>query len=202
MTGRFGGIVLAGGRSSRFGRDKLDENVDGRRLLDRAVSAVLSIDPAIDVVVVGAPGAQRIVPTGVRLVHDATGFEGPLAGVATGLRALAPEVDRVIVVGGDMPRLAVPVMTALLDALEPPFEAALLEQDDDGRPLPSAYRRVPAGGAVEILRTAGERRLRALPMALTTRLVPASVWRVLDPDGASLLDIDAPDDLKVSRPPG
>jgi hypothetical protein len=39
-------------------------------------------------------------------------------------------------------------------------------------------------------------------MALTTRLVPASVWRVLDPDGASLLDIDAPDDLKVSRPPG
>ena len=37
---RIGAIVLAGGRSSRFGRDKLAESIDGRPLLDRAVEAV------------------------------------------------------------------------------------------------------------------------------------------------------------------
>ncbi|MGH2474787.1 MAG: NTP transferase domain-containing protein, partial [Candidatus Limnocylindrales bacterium] len=31
---RIGAIVLAGGRSSRFGRDKLAEPMDGRPLLD------------------------------------------------------------------------------------------------------------------------------------------------------------------------
>ena len=56
MTERIGAIVLAGGRSSRFGRDKLAEIVDGRPLLDHAIDAVRAV--ATDIVVVVAPGAN------------------------------------------------------------------------------------------------------------------------------------------------
>ena len=106
MTERIGAIVLAGGRSSRFGRDKLAEIIDGRPLLDHAIDAVRAV--ATDIVVVVAPGTMLPVPPGVRIAEDPVAFEGPLAGLAAGLAALDPAVDRLIVVGGDMPSL-VPV---------------------------------------------------------------------------------------------
>jgi len=50
------GIVLAGGRSTRFGRDKLAEPIEGRTLLDLATEAVAAV--VADVVVVVAPGSD------------------------------------------------------------------------------------------------------------------------------------------------
>ena len=74
----------------------------GRLLVEDAAIAEIDLNPviagpggavAVDaLVVVAAPGATPPVPTGVRVVHDATAFEGPLAGLATGLAALATDV--------------------------------------------------------------------------------------------------------------
>ena len=80
-------IVLAGGRSSRFGRDKLAEPVDGRPLVHHAIDAVRPI--ATEIIVVAAPGANPALPMDVTLVHDAVAFEGPLAGLLGGTRRRA-----------------------------------------------------------------------------------------------------------------
>lgn len=190
--GRVGAIVLAGGRSSRFGRDKLAEPIDGRPLLDHAIAAVRAV--ASDVVVVVAPEAERPVPSGVRVVHDELAFEGPLAGLAVGLAALADEAKRAIVVGGDMPTLAPDVLRVLLDVLAgpPPVAAAVL---DDGGPMPMAVRRSVALPAARELLDAGERRLRALPERLDATVIPGRRWRSIDPEGRTLRDIDRPTDL-------
>jgi molybdopterin-guanine dinucleotide biosynthesis protein A len=196
-AGRLGAIVLAGGRSARFGRDKLAEPLDGRPLLVHAIEAVRAVDPGLDLVVVGAPGASPSIPDGVRLVHDARAFEGPLAGVATGLAALVPDVDRVVVVGGDMPGLVPAVLRLLASTLadEPAIDLVLLAGDDRARPLPAAMRRAASAQATDALLAAGERRLRALADVLATAVVPASAWRPLDPSGATLSDVDTPADL-------
>lgn len=192
-AGRIGGIVLAGGRSSRFGRDKLVEPIDGRPLLDRAVEAVQAV--ASDVVVVVAPGARRLVPAGARIVHDRDAFLGPLAGVAVGLAALDPDVERVIVVGGDMPTLAPRVLHRLVDGLGPNAAAVVLGTDGGAPPLPAAIDRQAASSAVESLLSAGERRLRALPERLKAHVVAATDWAEDDPTAATLRDIDRVEDL-------
>ncbi|MGK2851353.1 MAG: molybdenum cofactor guanylyltransferase [Candidatus Limnocylindrales bacterium] len=193
-VGRIGGIVLAGGRSSRFGRDKLSEPIDGRPLLDLAVEAVLAV--ASDVVVVIAPGARRVVPAGARLAHDTDAFQGPLAGVAVGLAALEPDIERVIVVAGDMPSLAPLVLHRLLTALGPGATAVLLgTADGETPPLPAAYDRRAASIAAEALLAAGERRLRALPARLAAAVIPATDWADDDPTAATLRDIDRVEDL-------
>lgn len=191
--GRIGAIVLAGGRSSRFGRDKLAEIVDGQSLLDRAIVAVAAV--ASDVVVVIAPGADRSVPAGARLVHDITAFQGPLAGLAIGLAALEPEVDRAIVVGGDMPSLIPAVLARLLAALEVTIDAAMLDVDGHFVPLPMAVRRGVALPVARSLVDAGERRLRALPLALRVTIIAEGRWRLDDPGGLTLRDVDVPGDL-------
>jgi molybdopterin-guanine dinucleotide biosynthesis protein A len=195
VTVRIGGIVLAGGRSSRFGRDKLAEPIDGRSLLDHAIRAVQAV--ASEVVVVAAPGAEPSVPDGVRIARDPVAFEGPLAGLAAGLADLDPAVDLVIVVAGDMPSIVPAVLSRLLEALEAPVDAATLEADGRSVPLPLAVRRAAGVAAARELLAAGERRLRALPHALRGEVIAEAVWRRDDPEGATLRDIDTPADLSA-----
>ena len=190
--------MLAGGRSARFGRDKLSEPLDGRPLLRHAIEAVSAV--ATDIVVVVAPGANLPVPSGVRVAHDPVAFQGPLAGLAAGLAALDPAVDRVIVVAGDMPSLVPAVLRRLLDVVATGRAAALLDVDGDTPPLPMALGRRRAEPATRRLIEAGETRLRALPSALDADVVPTTVWRYDDPVGATFRDVDTPADLPLDTP--
>jgi molybdopterin-guanine dinucleotide biosynthesis protein A len=191
---RIGAIVLAGGRSARFGRDKLAEPIDGRPMLEHAIDAVRAV--ASDLVVVVAPGDERPIPEGVRRIDDETPFQGPLAGLATGLAAMPPEVERVIVVGGDMPTLVPAVLERLLDALLGHETSILADPDEpDVRPLPLAVRRRAAQVAAVRLLAGGERRLRALLTELDPCVVPASAWQADDPRGETLRDVDTKGDL-------
>jgi molybdopterin-guanine dinucleotide biosynthesis protein A len=185
-------VILAGGRSSRFGRNKLAEPVDGRALLDHVVEAVRPY--ASEILVIAAPGATPRLPEHTTLLHDPVAFEGPLAGLLAGLRAAAQPA--VLVVGGDMPTLVGAVLDSMLDELDAPdIEAVVLAHEGRSRPLPMALRRDRALAGTARLVDAGERRLRALPGALTTRVVPEETWRALDPDGLTVRDIDTQADL-------
>lgn len=194
MTERIVGVVLAGGRSARFGRDKLAVAIEGRSMLDHAITAVEQVTGSV--VVVAPPDSVPTMASEARLVHDSHPFEGPLAGLATGLNALDPTLERVLVVGGDMPTLVPAVLRRLIDAMEM-HEAAVLADDAGPRPLPIALRRSAAAPALERLLSTGERRLRALLVELDVVVVPWATWRLDDPEGLTLRDVDVPGDLPL-----
>ena len=183
--------MLAGGRSSRFGRDKLAELIDGRPMLHHAIAAVRALTD--DIVVVAGVEAAPSLPDGVRVIHDDRPFEGPLAALGIGLSASA--TDRVIVVAGDMPALVPAALGRLLATLGAGATAAILDADERRAVLPMALIRKPARVAVGRLVDAGERRLGALLEALDLNVVPGAEWRLDDPDGRTLRDIDTPADL-------
>jgi molybdopterin-guanine dinucleotide biosynthesis protein A len=200
-----GAIVLAGGRSSRFGRDKLAEPIEGRPMLHHAIEAVRAV--ADDVVVVGpslgtggsgdAAGPGRfgaVPPAGLRFVRDRRPFEGPLAGLVTGLSRLDPAVDRALVVAGDMPAMVPTVLARLLEALGT-HDAAVLADAEGPRPLPMAIRPRAARPVAQRRLAAGERRLRALISALDAEVIAPGEWQRDDPAGATLRDVDVPADL-------
>lgn len=191
-TPRVTAIVLAGGRSSRFGRDKLAETFGDRTVLAQAIAAVGPL--AQETIVVTTSDGAPAVPDGVVLMRDPRPYEGPLAGLLTGLRAATQPV--VLLVGGDMPTMVGPVLGLLLAELaDPMIEAARLEEDGRGRPLPGAFRGGAALAAAERLVAGGDRSLRAVYGALVTALIAEATWRRLDPEGRTLLDIDTPADL-------
>jgi molybdopterin-guanine dinucleotide biosynthesis protein A len=190
---RISAIVLAGGRSSRFGRDKLAEPVHGKPLLSHAIESVRPW--ATEVLVVVAPAAAPTLPPDVREIRDPVAFEGPLAGLLAGLQAARE--GTVLVTAGDMPDLEPAIVAALLEALTAPeAEAAVLEEAGRARPLPMALLRDPARDAAQRLIEGGERRLRALLEVVATTVIPETAWRGLDPNGRSLRDIDTPADLR------
>ena len=190
------GIVLAGGRSARFGRDKLAESIDGRPLLHHAVEAVAAV--ATDVIVVAPPDVEPPLPDGVRLVHDEAPFEGPLAGCMTGL--IAAREPLVVVAGGDMPSLDPAVLGSCSSARSSrrSADAALLEHRGRRQQLPFAVRTGAGTDAAQRLLAQGERRLGALTDRLTVRVLAEEEWRPLDPDARTLRDVDEPADLPGS----
>lgn len=209
MTGSAGpavpaasGLILAGGRSSRFGRNKLAEPLGGRPLLAHAVAAVGSVAREVIVLLppVGEPpalprsiGADRVP---VRIVRDPESFGGPLVALLAGLeRGREPFA---LLAAGDMPGLAGSVLAALLRALDasPEVDAAVLLFRGRRQPLPAALRVGAATAATRRLLGEGERSIHALLRNLRTRELAEGEWRSLDPTAATLRDIDLPGDLE------
>jgi molybdopterin-guanine dinucleotide biosynthesis protein A len=198
------GIVLAGGRSRRFGAPKLDVELDGRSILARAIDAVA--DVASPVIVALGPDDQRDVPTaaaGRRIVtHDPGPGGGPLVGIEVALRAAAQgSSGHAIVVAGDMPWLAPAVLRALLARLDEPGVTGVVPVVDGWpRPLPCAVDVAVGHTAAVAALAAGERSLRAWLDRLVVTRLPESAWRPLDPTGATFRDVDLPADLVGDLP--
>lgn len=194
-------IVLAGGRSSRFGRDKLAEPLDGVRMLWRTIDAVRAV--ADDIVVVVAPGSGPELPADVRIAYDPATGQGPLVGVLAGLEAVRH--DTVIVVGGDMPWLRPEVLRLMLASLDEAADAIALKVDAQAQQLPLVVRRDVALETARRLTGSGERRLGALLEALTVTTIVEADWRAIDPAADTLRDVDTLEDLgsapDVSAPP-
>lgn len=191
---RISAVVLAGGRSSRFGRDKLAASLDGSPVLWRTIEAIRAV--ADDIVVVVGPDDGPSLPAGVRLAHDPEAFGGPLLGLLAGLAAVRH--DHVLVVGGDMPWVRFDVLRLLAARSRSTASVATLEHEGRRQQLPIALGVTATLTVGRSLVEAGERRLGALLEAMPTVVIAGRDWRPLDPDAETLRDIDTPDDL----PPG
>ncbi|HXR27659.1 MAG TPA: NTP transferase domain-containing protein, partial [Candidatus Baltobacteraceae bacterium] len=143
------GLVLAGGRASRFGADKLAIELAGRPILHHALMAVAGVtERVLLAIAAGArPPALPDLGEAIQVIHDRSTDLGPLAGLAAALDALAPDgADRrLLVVPGDAPSLRAPLLRGLLHELDY-ADAAVLADGDDWRPLPFAVRTGAAGG--------------------------------------------------------
>ena len=189
------GIVLAGGRSARFGSDKLALEIDGRPLLHHAIAALAAV--AGRIIVVTAPDAEPPLPAELAnrivVVHDPEPFGGPLVGLGAALAAV--ETPTALVAGGDMPRMVALVLRRLAGAVGIEYRAVTLEVPGRVQPLPMALDVSAAHAAAATVLDRGGRSLRDLLRELGTTSIPAPVWLALDPAGATIVDIDRPSDL-------
>jgi len=84
------GFVLAGGRSSRMGRDKAFVEFEGRLLVERAIAILKGAALPVHMAGVRLESASRLEAYAPVVPDEAAG-KGPLAGVCAGLRATGAE---------------------------------------------------------------------------------------------------------------
>jgi molybdopterin-guanine dinucleotide biosynthesis protein A len=185
------GIVLAGGRSTRFGRDKASALLQGRPLLDWVLASMREVAPRL--VVVRAAGQvlplERPGHDDVLVVDDFRPAEGPVVGLLSGLRAVNTPVA--LVTSCDVPLVQPAVLRLLLDALGG-ADAAIPVVDGRGQPLVAAYRVRPAVAAVQAALDRGERGLQRALAPLHTAEVTEERIRACDPGLLSFHDLDEP----------
>lgn len=163
------GVVLAGGRSVRFGGEKASALLAGKPLVIWAVERLKTV--CAEVAVNARPGseAESLARTaGLTVLHDLSGdAAGPLAGVRAGLRWAVADGAQVLAVSPcDAPLLPADLYLRLIAAAGE--GAAMAETTDGNQPLCAIWP-VSALGALEA--------------ALAGGAHPAT-WRMLEGIGA------------------
>ena len=161
-TGRGSVLLVAGGRSTRLGREKPWVRIGDRTVFARQLHAARPFADVIVSVRDPRPFADALVDAGwlrrgenafglehrrLRLAPDPAPDLGPVAGLAAGLAIAAG--DGVAVFSGDLPFLTAGWIEALLSELEvdPDCDAVIPVVQGRDQPLCAAYRSRVAGVA-------------------------------------------------------
>jgi molybdopterin-guanine dinucleotide biosynthesis protein A len=148
-------FILAGGKSTRMGRDKAFVEFEGQTLLARALELARSVTS--DVWIVGdAAKFAALAP----VVEDVFRDCGPLGGIHAALRASAVELNLMLAV--DVPFVSAELLDFLTArARESAALVTAVRTDDRCQPLCGIYRRKFANVAEEAL-SAGRYKITAL----------------------------------------
>jgi molybdopterin-guanine dinucleotide biosynthesis protein A len=193
---RRGAVVLAGGRSTRMGRDKASLPLRDGTLLSHVVATLREV--VGEVVVVSRRGqALPPLPPGLPVVpaHDDVEDRGPLGGLAPGLAASTKEA--VYASSCDAPLLKAAFVRTLFERLGD-ADVAVPEAQGRLHPLAAVWRRSVLPHVLEAL---GEGRLRPVHVIERVRhvVVPEAVLRAVDPGLDSLRNLNTPADYEEAR---
>jgi molybdopterin-guanine dinucleotide biosynthesis protein A len=129
------GVVLAGGQSSRMGRDKALIEIEGITLLDRAIE--LLRPHCREILVLGDP--ERYAPAHATVVPDDMPGLGPLGGLVTAMKRA--RYVRLLVMACDLPRLTDRLLHRLKVELDTGYDAVVPRHGGFIEPLAGAYHR-------------------------------------------------------------
>jgi molybdopterin-guanine dinucleotide biosynthesis protein A len=184
---RCAGILLTGGASTRFGRDKATTPFGDSTLAERAARALrAATEPTIEV----GPGVS-----GLASVTDAR--RGPLVALAAGLAALA-DPSAVLLLACDLPLVDEAILWWL--AQHPAAGSVVPLAGDPPLPQPLCARwSAGALAAVPGLVDAGERSLRPLVAGSDVTFIAPAEWQAVAGSTDVLDDADTPDELERLR---
>lgn len=133
------GVVLAGGRSRRLGRNKAIEKIGDQSLIERVVNRLSQVTSETVVVVAEeSKAAQLPLPPWVRTAADLYPGSGSLGGIFTGLSVAKGSYS--VVVAVDMPFLNVDLLRFMLDIISD-YDAVVPRIKGRPEPLHAVYSR-------------------------------------------------------------
>jgi molybdenum cofactor guanylyltransferase len=163
-------VILAGGKSTRMGRDKAFVEFNGRSLLQGVLELALSVAPNVRIV-----GSKEKFAPYAPVVEDIFPDCGPLSGIHAALRTSRTDLNLMLAV--DMPSVSSAFLQYLIDEARidharATVEASIVVPRSGARlqPLCAVYRRDFADAAEVALR-AGRNRIDPLFEVVKTRVI-------------------------------
>lgn len=183
------GLLLAAGRSSRFGGDKLLAPLHGRPVLYWSASALAAGGLDVLYLVVPPDGARRVSALGgtaCQVVEHRGWDAGMASSIQAGLAAMPDTIEAVVVALADQPGVAPGVVRCLCDRWREGGADAVVPRYQDGPGHPVLFGRATFGVLFELRGDVGARTvLDALGGALAHLAV----------EGSRPVDVDTPEAL-------
>ena len=183
------GLLLAAGRSARFGGDKLLAPLRGHPVLFWSAATMASeVDALYAVVPTDAPA--RVAAIGgipAAIVEHAGRDAGMGSSIAAGIAALAPEVDAVVIALADQPLVAPEVVRRLCARWREGGVLAVVPRYHDGRGHPVLFGRASFEALAALT---GDTGARAVLEALGASVA------VIPVTGPAPVDVDTPAALR------
>ena len=189
-------VILAGGKSVRFGRDKISARIGRRSLIERVVSRVEPLVGEIILVVAGDRSFPELeaLPK-IRKVSDIYPGNGSLGGIHAGLSASSSFYN--LVVAADMPFLN-PLLLRYMFQVSVGYDMTLPKMDAYFEPLHAVYSKNCVHPA-EVLVRGGRKVVVDLLNHVRARYLTAEEIDRFDPARLSFFNINTEEDLKKAR---
>ena len=189
-------IILAGGYSSRLGRDKSLETIAGKSLVSRAIECLSPLSTEIILVISERQWKARFDEyPAAKTVFDIYPEKGPLGGLYTGLMHSCK--SRCLAVACDMPFLSRGLLHYMI-SLAPGFDVVMPRIDGRNEPLHAIYTKECIRPMEEKLKL-DDLKIADFPDAMMTRYVENEEIKRFDPQFLSFLNINNQADLEYSR---
>ena len=189
-------IVLAGGKSSRLGRDKVVEIIGSKSLLQRVVSCLSFFN--CDIILVTAKGQSLPQFTDypkLKVVADIYPGKGSLGGIYTGLTV--SESFHNLVVAGDMPFLNRALLTYMIQ-LSADFDIVIPRMGNIVEPLHAIYSK-GCLAPIEYLFEQDNLKILDFFPSVKVRYVEIEEIDKFDPKHLSFFNINTEKDLEMAR---
>ena len=199
MSKRPPALILAGGKSSRMGRDKAFLELGGETILERILRR---LKPQVSEISLNAP-ALLSDPKGLQLVPDIIpGQMGPLAGILSGLRDLEirrSKASHLLVVPSDSPFFPENLAARLEAGVDHPHAIAVASSGGQAHPVFGLWPVALADDLQAWLSNPENRRIKAYlsrHRVVTVDFDPVETSRgPLDP----FFNINTPEELAEAR---
>jgi molybdopterin-guanine dinucleotide biosynthesis protein A len=184
-------IILAGGKSSRLGRNKALQAIGDKSLIQWVIDRVAILSTEIIIATANGQTVPCSSVASIKTVADEYPGKGPLAGIHSGLTASSG--SRAIVVGCDTPFLS----TGLLEymtRISPTFDVVIPRMKDKVEPLCAVYSKNCVAPIRQLLQQDELKIIELFPM-VRMRYVQEDEVDSFDPDHLSFFNINSQADL-------
>jgi molybdopterin-guanine dinucleotide biosynthesis protein A len=195
---RVAGYVLAGGGSTRFGRDKALAEFAGEPILTRMMELMRGVAPGVKVVA----AAGKYGDAGAEILEDRWPGEGPLGGIVTALLNTQQQDAAYkwnLIVSCDMPFLTVDWLRFLAErALKSEAQVVVPHSEHGPEPLCACWRT----DAVSTLQVAFERGVRKVTQGialLDAEVLDGRDWKRFDSAGRLFWNMNTAADYEEAR---
>lgn len=189
-------IILAGGKSTRFGHDKILERIGKTSLLEKVISRLDYIGK--DIIIVTAKErtfAQWANHPKVEVVNDVLPGQGSLGGIYTGLMKSSSFYN--LVVAADMPFLNEALLRYMMKVADG-YDLTIPRIGNMYEPLHAIY----STNCIEPIKTIldqGKKVIIELFNYVRVRFVEAEEIDRFDPKHASFFNINTREDMKLAK---
>jgi len=192
------GYVMAGGASSRFGKDKALVEISGKPMINRTTELLKSF--LAEAKIVGSP--EKYAHSGMKAVPDQWPGEGPLGGIITALEdAAMSDLQREwnLIVSCDMPFLTQEWLVFVCERAAKSESQVVYPNSRYGpEPLCACYRT----NAAAALRSAFESGVRKITHGLQhvrTEVLDEADWKRFDSSGRLFWNMNTEADYAEAR---
>jgi molybdopterin-guanine dinucleotide biosynthesis protein A len=189
-------IILAGGKSTRLGHDKILETVGNTSLLEQVISRIEQISKEIIIVTVKERTFSQVENhPKVKIVSDIFPGQGSLGGIYTGL--VKSDSFYNVVIAADMPFVNTALLKYMISVCEG-YDLVLPQVDGLAEPLHAVYSK-NCIAPIESLLNKGIKVIIELVNLVKVRYIEPAEIDKLDPRHLSFFNINTKEDLENAR---
>ncbi|MEW6670841.1 MAG: molybdenum cofactor guanylyltransferase [Thermodesulfobacteriota bacterium] len=188
------GVILAGGLSTRFsGQDKALISVGQRRILDRIYDVFIEL---FDEIFLVTNNPVRYLQWDLNIVSDIYPIRSSLTGIHAGL--FYASNPYVFFAACDTPFVKKDLIEAIIDRIDPGFDAVIPETSAGLEPLCAVYAK-RCLNRIEAHLLQGKLKIQLVFKENRIKKLPERILRQIDPELQSFFNINTPDDLAAAE---